>query len=95
MLVGNQARQSREHIFKECKGWEMEVRALWDRVGKGAKTEEVGPSTAGKASVMISKNPELAQTQDLLGNEKFTDAVLAFLKDTKVEMVKEGILNKS
>ena len=54
----------------------------------------MGPSTAGKASVKISKNPELAQTQDLLGNEKFTDAVLAFLKDTKVEMVKEGILNK-
>ena len=29
-----------------------------------------------------------------MGNEKFADAVLAFLRDTKVGMIREGILNR-
>lgn len=32
--------------------------------------------------------------RDLLGNEVFADAVLAFLRDTRVGMVREGALDK-
>lgn len=32
--------------------------------------------------------------EDLLGNELITEAVLDFLKDTRVEIIKDGILDK-
>ena len=51
--------------------------------------KEVGSSRAGKASVVTSGKP--ATIRDLLGSDKFTEAVLASLKDAKAGAIKEKI----
>ena len=38
--------------------------------------------------------PSNTTVRDLLGNEVFTEAVLAYWRDTQVGIIKEGVLNK-
>ena len=86
-------RPRREHLSKECKEWAKEIRTMCGKAGNTSgdrdAEKEVGSSRAGKASVVTSEKP--ATVRDLLGSEKFTEAVLAFLKDAKAGAIKEGI----
>ena len=94
MLVANQARQSRQHIFQDCKEWKKEIYTLQEGIGnisgdrEGKRSEkdfgyDIRKSWARPSNTMIR----------CWGTKWFTDAVLAFLRDTKVGRVKEGILN--
>ena len=65
----NQARQIREHLFKECKEWkESNTIGKSEDMGRDAKTrKEVEPSGAGEASAMQSGKPRLDQATQRLG----------------------------
>ena len=65
----NQARQIREHLFKECKEWKESIhyRKSGD-MGRDARTgKEVEPSGAGEASAVQSGKPRLDQATQRLG----------------------------
>ena len=93
-------RQSREHLFKECKAWAREIKELWTTVGKisGRKEQTGGPFRSGKGfgyGVRQARaRPSNTSVRDLLSGEQYTDAVLKFLEDTKVGEVKAGVICK-
>ena len=43
-------RQSRDHLFKECRAWEKEIKELWTTVGGSRAEGRVGmdPSEVGR-----------------------------------------------
>jgi hypothetical protein len=61
-------KQTRHHLFVECDKWKPQQKVLWRKVGK-----ELG-----------WKHPKIVRISDLFGDERATEAVLQFLRDTDV-----------
>ena len=93
-------RQSRDHLFKECKRWEKEIRELWNAVGRvsGKRQEGDGPFRSRKGFGFHVRQararPSNTTVRELLSNSRYTEAVLDFLGKTRVGKVKEGVTCK-
>ena len=99
-------RQSREHLFKECRAWKNEIRELWKKVGESSNIDRDNRSedSGGKRNRrkrrkgfgFVSREdrvrPGNCTVGRLLGDTRFTEAVLEFLKSTKVGLVKKGVI---
>ena len=94
-------RQSRGHLFKECKAWEKEIRELWMAVGsipgKRNKDEGMGrPFRSRKGSGFHVRQararPGSVAVRELLLDGRYTGAVLGFLEKARVGKVKEGAI---
>ena len=75
-------RQTRGHQFKEWMRWKEEIREMWRKVGA-----ESGKGEGGKARA----RPDNTRVAELLGNERYTRAVLDFLEETEVGCVGGGV----
>ena len=85
-------RQTREHLFKECRTWKDEIRKLWTEVG------EISGSIRGTSGGRVYKGrkgfyfgmdrkvvrPGNTSVKKLLLEERFVEAVLDFLECTGV-----------
>ena len=96
-------RQSRDHLFKECKAWEREIRELWNTVGKISGKRELGKGTDmpfrnrkgfGLHVRQARARPSNTTVRELLSNSMYTEAVLVFLEKTRVGEVKDGVICK-
>ena len=93
----NSGRQSREHLFKECKTRTREIIELWTAVGKASgrrkQTDDLLKSRNGFGYGVrqAQARPSNTSVRDLLSNEQYTVAVLRFLGDTRVGEVKEEL----
>ena len=99
-------RQSREHLFKECRAWKSEIRELWRKVGEISSIDGVrrGDASGGKENKKRRKKgfgffsrenevrPGNCTVGRLLSDSRFTEAVLEFLKDTQVGIIKKGVI---
>ena len=99
-------RQSREHLFKECRTWKKEIKELWKKVGECSNVD--GDSKSEKAEgrnnrrkrkkgfgFVVRENrvrPGNCTVGRLLGDTRFTEAVLDFLRCTKVGLIKKGTI---
>ena len=96
----SRGRQSREHLFKECRSWAKEIRELWTSVGKiSGRREQTGRPFRSRKGFGYGVRQARARSsntsvRDLLSGEQYTDAVLKFLKDTRVGEVKGGVICK-
>ena len=87
-------RQSREHLFKECKTWKEEIGTLWKEMS------EISGMCERKCSGNVYKGRKgfcfgMERRSVRPGNcsdDRFTEAVLKFLENTGVGKVKEGIV---
>ena len=98
-------RQSRDHLFKECKTWKKEIAELWKEVGRiSGKRKEMeddrdeGPYKSRKGFGFHVRQararPSNTTVRELLSNSRYTNAVLDFLGSTRVGEVKEGVICK-
>ena len=95
-------RQSREHLFKECRTWKNEIKELWKEVGdisNDGGNMEGGPQGRRKRrkgfGFFSQENrirPGNCTVGRLLGDARFTEAVLKFLRNTKVGLIKKGVI---
>ena len=100
-------RQSREHLFKECHTWKEEIKRLWKEVGEISDADRSGSEggTEGRksgkrrrkkgfgfTSQEHSVRPGNCSVGRLMSDRRFMDAVLSFLRDTQVGLIKKGIL---
>lgn len=98
------ARQTREHLFKECVAWKQEIRELWDKVGEASMDN----NASGNRVVMFKgrkgfgfgvrtgkAGPGNTPVRELLADGRFSSAVLDFLKHTSVGKLKAGVLGDS
>ena len=99
-------RQSREHLFKECCAWKSEIRELWKKVGEISSTTSYkgGDAPKGRENRKRRKKgfgffsrengvrPGNCTVGRLLNDSRFTEAVLEFLKDTQVGIIKKGVM---
>ena len=96
----NGGRQSRDHLFKECKTWEKEIRELWNAVGKisGRREGGDGPFKSRRGFGFHVRRararPSNTTVRELLSNSRYTEAVLRFLEQTRMGEVKEGVICK-
>ena len=94
----NSGRQSRGHLFKECKGWTKEIRELWTAVGKasGGRKQTDDPFKSwkgfGYGVRQAQARPNNTSVRDFLSSEQYTEAVLRFLGDMMVGEVKDGAI---
>ena len=93
-------RQSRDHLFKECRRWENEIGELWTKVGRisGKREEGNGPFRSRKGFGFHVRQararPSNTTVRKLLSDSRYTEAVLEFLGKTRVGEVKELFVNK-
>ena len=93
-------RQSRDHLFKECKRWSKEIKELWSAVGKisGRREDGEGPFRSRKGFGFHVRQararPSNTTIRELLSNSRYTEAVLSFLSKTRVGEVREGVICK-
>ena len=91
-------KQSRDHLFKECKRWDKEIKELWKEVGRisGRREGEGGPLRSRKGFGFHVRQararPSNTTVREILSNSRYTDAVLTFLEGTRVGEVKEGVI---
>ena len=94
-------RQSREHLFKECRTWKEEIRELWKRVGEISgegrrESGRAGPRKRSKGFGFRSREyrvgPGNCPVWKLMCDPLFTDAVLNFLEKTDVGKIKKGVI---
>ena len=97
-------RQSREHLFKECRAWKKEIRELWKRVGEISNASRDDENKVlGKRSKRRKKGfgfllqryrvrPGNCTVGKLMSDSRFTEAVLIFLEGTQVSLVKKGVI---
>jgi hypothetical protein len=97
LLVVQKGRQSREHLFKECTAWTAEIRGALDSGGEGIRKKRAGRTNplrvgrvSGTGSGRQGRGPATHRVRDLLSNDRYTEAVLRFLRDTRVGEVKAG-----
>ena len=94
----NGGRQSRKHLFKECTAWTEEIRRLWTEVGRisGRREQSDRPSRSRKGFgyrvEQARARPSNTSIRDLLSDDRYTEAVLCFLQETRVGEVKEGAI---
>ena len=92
-------RQSREHLFKECKMWKEENRTLWKEVGEisGAiDGRELGCVYKGRKGFCFGTRksqirPGNCSVGRLMADSRLTEAVLKFLSSTGVGKIKKGV----
>ena len=92
-------RQSREHLFKECRTWKSEIRKLWTEVGEISGAGTNGGENRGVYEIYKGRKGfcfgvakrKRRPVRDLLSDERFTEAVLKFLEETGVGKVKQGV----
>ena len=92
-------RQSREHLFKECRVWKDEIRTLWKEVGEISGTREnkmSGNVYKGRKCFCFGMrrsmvHPGNCSIKKLMSEDRSTEAVLKFLESTGVGKVKEGV----
>ena len=96
-------RQSRDHLFKECRAWEGEIRELWSTVGRisgkrGLEKDRDSPLKSrrgfGFHVRQARARPSNTTVRELLSNSRYTEAVLEFLGKTRVGEVQEGAICK-
>jgi hypothetical protein len=96
-------RQSRDHLFKECRHGKKEIRELWSTVGKisGKERSKEGMDRPFKSRKgfgfhvrQARARPSNTTVRELLSNNRYTEAVLDFLGKTRVGEVKEGVICK-
>ena len=102
-------RQSREHLFKECRAWKNEIRKLWKEVGEISRVDRADMDNGERISKERKKGrkrkkgfgfftheysvrPDNCTVGRLMADPRFTDAVLSFLRDTQVGLVKKGVV---
>ena len=96
-------RQSREHLFKECRTWKEEIRLLWRKVGDisgeadiGAKGTRTKKKKKKKGFILGSTGgrigPGNCSIGRLVSDSRFTAAVLEFLASTGVGKIKKGVI---
>ena len=94
-------RQSREHLFKECRTWKDEIRELWRRVGEISgegrnRTGKAGPGRRSKGFGFRAQEyrvgPGNCSVGRLSSDPLFTEAVLEFLEKTDVGKIKKGVV---
>ena len=91
---------SRDHLFKECKRWEKEIKELWDTVGRvrGKREGSDGPFKSrrgfGFHVRQARARPSNTTVRELLSNSRYTEAVLTFLERTRVGEVIERVICK-
>ena len=96
----NGGRQSREHLFKECLTWKREIRELWTAVGEasgmGEQTDEPFKNKKGLGYRIrqAQARPSNTSIRDLLSDERYTEAVLRFLGDTREERSRKELFCK-
>lgn len=90
-------RQTREHLFKECRAWKDETRSLWKEVGGISGDIRVGTGGEiykGRKGFCFGMDrkvvrPGNTSVRKLLGDERFVEAVL---ECTGVGRVKQGVM---
>ena len=99
-------RQSREHLFKECHSWKEEIKNLWKEVGeisvadRDIKDGKEGGQRKGKRRKKgfgflaheQRVRPGNCTVGRLMSDPRFTEAILAFLRDTQVGLIKKGVI---
>ena len=99
-------RQSREHLFKECRTWKEEIRKLWKELGeismanKEIKDGKSGRQRSGKrrrkgfgfVSHEQRVRPGNCTIGRLMSDQRFTEAILSFLEGTQVGLIKKGVI---
>ena len=74
--------------MKECTAWKREIRELWAAVGEasGGRTGDPLKSKKGFGYRVrqARARPSKTSIRDLLSNDRYTGAVLAFLEATRV-----------
>ena len=92
-------RQCREHLFKECTEWTREIRDLWTAVGQasGERLETSGDKLKSRKGLgfrvrQARARPSNTTIRDLLLDDRYTEAVLAFLGAARVGGVREGAI---
>ena len=96
-------RQSREHLFKECRAWREEIRLLWKTVGDISGEPRVRPGKiykGRKKGFMLGSSggrirPGNCLVGRLFGDPRFTEAVLKFLADTGWAGSRRGSLSEA
>jgi hypothetical protein len=68
-------RQTRDHLFKECRGWKAEIKSLWQRVEKEVRWRH------------YRHKPILA----LFNDKKATGVILEFLDKSGVGKMRGGL----
>ena len=92
--------QSRDHLFKECRAWEKEIKELWTTVGgvSGKREGGDGPFKSRKGFGFHVRQararPSNTTVRELLPDSRYTEAVLVFLGKTRVGEVKEGVISR-
>ena len=82
-------RQSKEHLFKECTAWTAEIGELWRAVGEtsGRKKRADEPFKSregfGYKVRQARARPSNTSIRDLLSDDRYTDAVLTFLREVR------------
>ena len=100
--------QTREHLFKECRAWKDEIRTLWKEVGDisdaDRTNEERGSGDAGKGlkrkrhkgfgffTREHTVRPGNCRVGRLMSDPRFTGAILSFLRNTQVGLIKKGVI---
>ena len=95
-------RQSREHLFKECRTWKNQIRKLWKKVGEvsgesplKANRGRVEARGRGKGFGLWDSGgkvrPGNCSMSRLFGDSRFTEAILEFLEETDVGKIKKGV----
>ena len=90
-------RQSREHLFKECRTWKDQIRKLWKKIGY-LSGEAVLRTVRGRGKGFGlwgsggRTRPSNCSMSRLFGDARFTEAILEFLEETEVGKIKKGVV---
>ena len=92
----DRGRQRRENLFKECTAWTKEIRVLWKAVGEasgkrdGSRDPFKSRRGIGLRVRQARARPSNTSVRDLMSDDRFMEAVLAFIGSTRVGEMKEG-----
>ena len=96
-------RQSREHLFKECRTWKDQIKKLWKKIGEVSgeavlKTDRSRSKARGRGKGFGlwesggRIRPGNCSMSRLFGDSRFTEAILEFLEETEVGKIKKGVI---
>ena len=98
--------QTREHLFKECRAWKEDIRTLWKEVGEISDADRIKENRGlGGPKRRVKRNkgfgfftqehrvrPGNCRVGRLMSDPRFTSAVLSFLRNTQVGLIKKGVI---
>ena len=92
--------QSREHLFKERTAWTAEIRKLWTAVDEASgvrdRDKKGSPFKSkkgfGHRVKQARARPSNTSIRDLLSDDRYTEAVLELLGETRAGETKVGAL---